>query len=435
MLGAEFSVILEKRGISFIGTDREVDIVDSSALVSFAESRGRAEPITWIVNCAAYTAVDKAEDDRDFCRRLNAEGPGNIARIAQGMGARFIHISTDYVFDGKGVWEGGSRRPYRETDETGPIGVYGLTKRDGERAVLENNPRSYIVRTAWLYGRHGGNFVHTMLRVMNERDEVRVVNDQCGSPTWARDLAETLAAVVGAEREGRHVPYGIYHYTDEGSITWFDFALEIYSQGRRLGLIKKDCVVRSCSSAEFPARVTRPAYSVLDKARIRSALGVDIPAWDESLIRYLRTMAKEEGLLNDRAKSDVRWKQRFENYSRSLAQLTGVVNRYHADFFTELERTACIKYYEMTFELAWKVMKDYLAESGIAGIVGSKDAIRQAFNHGIIDSGEIWMQMIESRNELVHCYDENTADAICAKIVNPYHTVLRCFAAKMEKMR
>jgi dTDP-4-dehydrorhamnose reductase len=287
MLGTELSLVLEKQGVPFAGTDREVDITDLSALASFAENQGRTEPIAWIINCAAYTAVDQAEDDRDFCRRLNTCGPSNIARTAQSIGARLIHISTDYVFDGRGIREAGSLRPYRENDETGPIGVYGLTKRDGERAVLENNPRSYIIRTAWLYGKYGGNFVHTMLRLMNERDEVKVVNDQRGSPTWARNLAETLVAIAAAEPEGRHVPYGIYHYTSEGNITWFDFALEIYGQGRRLGLIGSDCAVRPCASAEFPAKVTRPAYSVLDKGKIKTALGIEIPAWDKSLRIFL----------------------------------------------------------------------------------------------------------------------------------------------------
>jgi dTDP-4-dehydrorhamnose reductase len=276
-----------------VGTDREVDISGLQALASFAEAGERAEPVDWIINCAAYTAVDKAEDDGDFCRLINTEGPGNIARVAQKIGARLIHLSTDYVFDGKGIREAGGLRPYRETDAAGPIGVYGRAKRDGERAVLENNPRSYIIRTAWLYGRHGGNFVHTMLRLMNERDEVNVVNDQRGSPTWARNLAETLVAVVAAGRESRCVPYGIYHYTDEGSITWFDFAVKIYEQGRRRGLIGSDCAVRPCTSAEFPARVTRPAYSVLDKTLIRTTLGITIPAWDESLMRYLHLLAEE----------------------------------------------------------------------------------------------------------------------------------------------
>jgi dTDP-4-dehydrorhamnose reductase len=156
---------------------------------------------------------------------------------------------------------------------------------------MENNPRSYIIRTAWLYGQYGANFAATMLRLMNERDAVKVVCDQRGSPTWARDLSEAVAAIIAAGREDRRIPYGIYHYTDEGDITWFDFAREIYNQGRRFGLVKRDCAVTPCTSAEFPAKVTRPAYSVLDKTRIRSALGIDIQPWDMSLRNYLKIIA------------------------------------------------------------------------------------------------------------------------------------------------
>jgi dTDP-4-dehydrorhamnose reductase len=279
MLGTELSLLLEERGVPFAGTDREVDITSPGSLASFAGNRGREEAVTWIVNCAAYTAVDKAEDDRDLCRRLNAGGAANIARTARNIGARLIHLSTDYVFNGRGVSEGGSLRPYRETDGTGPACVYGLTKRDGELAVLENNPRSYIVRT--------------MLRLMNERGEVNVVDAQRGSPTWARGLAETLCAVIAAEAGGRRVPYGVYHYTDEGETTWHGFALEIYRLGRMLGLINKDCAVKPCASAEFPARAARPAYSVLDKAKIKAALGMKIPEWGESLARYLADLAED----------------------------------------------------------------------------------------------------------------------------------------------
>jgi dTDP-4-dehydrorhamnose reductase len=288
MLGTELSRLFEDRGVPFTGTDREVDITDLSALACFVEQEAAAgRSIGWIVNCAAYTAVDKAEDDRDFCRRLNTDGPGNIARIGQSIGARLIHLSTDYVFDGCGIEEAGSLRPYREDDPTGPIGIYGLTKRDGERAVLENNPRSCIVRTAWLYGKYGSNFVHTMLRLMNERDEVKVVNDQRGSPTRAKDLSETLAVLIVAEAEDRDVSCGVYHYTNEGNITWFDFAREIYRHGRRIGLIKSECAVKPCSSAEFPSKVRRPSYSVLDKSKIRAVLGFGIPMWDDSLREFL----------------------------------------------------------------------------------------------------------------------------------------------------
>jgi dTDP-4-dehydrorhamnose reductase len=279
MLGTELSLLLEKNGFRFIGTDKELDITDAAALEAFVKNKS---PFGWIINCAAYTAVDKAEDDAEACRRLNVTGPANIAASDQKTGARLIHISTDYVFNGNGT------QPYREDDPTDPIGIYGLTKRDGELAVLENNPQTYIIRTAWLYGIYGGNFVKTMLRLMNERGEVSVVNDQRGSPTWAYNLASVMVDFIRIIGSGKTVPFGIYHYTNEGNITWFDFAGEIYRQGRELGLVAKDCAIRPCASAEYPARVKRPAYSVLDKAKIKAALGIDIPAWAESLREYLR---------------------------------------------------------------------------------------------------------------------------------------------------
>jgi dTDP-4-dehydrorhamnose reductase len=279
MLGTELSQTLEQRGLAVIGTDRDVDITDPGALTAFAEAS--REPFTWIINCAAYTAVDKAEDDGAFCRALNADGPAHIAAAASRIGAKLLHISTEYVFNGQGT------RPYREDDPTDPIGVYGLTKRDGERAVLEGNEASYILRTAWLYGKHGNNFVATMLRLMAEREELRVVNDQRGSPTWAHDLSHTAADLILAADNGRKIPYGIYHYTNEGNITWYEFAREIYAQARKRGMLTKDCAVLPCTSAEFPAKVQRPAYSVLDKTKIKTALGSTIPQWDVSLRKYL----------------------------------------------------------------------------------------------------------------------------------------------------
>ncbi|GHV90882.1 NAD(P)-dependent oxidoreductase [Spirochaetia bacterium] len=283
MLGTELSRVLEQRGLAHTGTDREVDITDPAVLGAFTEQQAAAgQPFTWIINCAAYTAVDKAEDDAETCRRLNTDGPGNIAGTAKKIGAKILHFSTDYVFNGRG------NQPYKEDDETDPIGVYGLTKRDGERRVLAANEVSWIIRTAWLYGRHGNNFVHTMLRLMKERDSVSVVDDQRGSPTWAYDLADTVTLLIAAVDSGKPVPPGIYHYTNEGNITWFDFAQEIYAQGKKLGLLSKDCAVKPCTSAEFPAKVTRPVYSVLDKGRIKAALGLEIPEWDMSLGRYLK---------------------------------------------------------------------------------------------------------------------------------------------------
>jgi dTDP-4-dehydrorhamnose reductase len=234
-----------------------------------------------MVNCAAYTAVDRAEDEPELCRRLNVDGAAEAARLAERIGAGLTHISTDYVFDGNG------RRPYREDDETNPSGVYGKTKRDGELEVLRNCKNSYVMRTAWLYGKHGNNFVRTMLRLMDERESVRVVDDQRGSPTWAKDFAETIVAFIQAVEGGKELAPGVYHYTNEGNITWYEFAKAIYEEGRGLGLITKDCAVIPCATEEYPTKARRPAYSVLDKTKIKAALGMDAPDWKASLKKFL----------------------------------------------------------------------------------------------------------------------------------------------------
>lgn len=277
MLGTEISRMIEARGLSYVGTDREVDITNPASLMEFASAH---PSISWIINCAAYTAVDKAEDDTAICALLNTDGPAHIASMAKKIGAKLIHISTDYVFHGDG------NRPYREDDPTDPTGVYGLTKRDGESRALAENDATYIVRTAWLYGVHGNNFVFTMLRLMKERDTLSVVNDQRGTPTWAADLARTLLSFIDADGN-KNVPYGIYHYTNQGNITWYDFACEIYKKGRALGLLTKDCAINPCTSDQFPAKVRRPPYSVLDKSKIEKALSLEIPQWESSLENFL----------------------------------------------------------------------------------------------------------------------------------------------------
>jgi dTDP-4-dehydrorhamnose reductase len=281
MLGAELSLLLEQNNIPFIGTDREVDITDPAALMDFASPH----PINRIINCAAYTAVDKAEEDETACRLLNVTGAANIAAAAKTKGAALVHISTDYVFDGTG------NKPYTEEDATCPTGVYGSTKRDGEIAVIGNNPNSYIIRTAWLYGKHGNNFVHTMLRLMNEREEIKVVNDQYGSPTWAFDLSETVVTLIQQIESGKNIPFGIYHYTNEGTCTWFEFAGAVYAEGKSLNLLTKQCVVKPCTGNEYPAKVKRPAYSVLDKSKIKKTLGLEIPHWETSLKKHLKLTA------------------------------------------------------------------------------------------------------------------------------------------------
>ena len=277
MLGKELSIHFKNEGFLFTGTDREVDIIDYSALLSYSKNY----PVQWIINCAAYTAVDKAEDEEETCRLLNITGPYNIARLSKELNAKLIHISTDFVFNGKG------NKPYTEDDKTDPIGVYGLSKRDGEIMVLNENEKSFIIRTAWLYGKYGNNFVNTMLRLFNEKERISVVNDQKGSPTWANELAKVIVELMKFSDNGISVPYGIYNYTNEGEITWHDFAKEIYRQALNLRILEKECEIKPCASADFPSKATRPSYSVLDKAKIKKALGINIPEWEKSLNSFL----------------------------------------------------------------------------------------------------------------------------------------------------
>ncbi|MDR0723367.1 MAG: dTDP-4-dehydrorhamnose reductase [Treponema sp.] len=278
MLGTEVARLFEAQDMQYLGTDREVDITQGESLAAFAQAQG---PISWIVNCAAYTAVDRAEDEALICGRINRDGAAHIARTAAGIGAKLIHLSTDYVFNGKGS------RPYREDDEPCPLGVYGRTKQEGEAAILESHEAAYIIRTAWLYGAYGQNFVTTMLRLMEERDRLSVVHDQRGSPTWAYDLAHLILRLITTRAAGKMIPYGIYHFSNEGNISWFDFAVEIYREAQERGLLTHSCILNPCTSAEFPAKVTRPGYSVLDKSKIKAALGMDIPDWKSSLHSFL----------------------------------------------------------------------------------------------------------------------------------------------------
>ncbi len=276
MLGRELTETLAAAGWPCVGTDRECDIGDASALRAFASGRR----IGWIVNAAAYTAVDRAEDEPDQARRLNARGAANCAMIATACGARLIHLSTDYVFDGTG------RRPYAEDDPVCPIGVYAQTKADGERLVLEACPGAIILRTAWLYGRHGGNFVHTMLRLMRERERLQVVADQFGTPTRVTSLCAVILALITRFPDAS----GIYHVTDGGEASWHEFAAAIAEEGRRLGLIPGTCRVEPCATAAYPTRARRPAYSVLSKDKITALLGVTPMPWREGLVEYLEHM-------------------------------------------------------------------------------------------------------------------------------------------------
>ncbi|MDR1399442.1 MAG: dTDP-4-dehydrorhamnose reductase [Treponema sp.] len=304
MLGTELSLLFVERGLDFAVSDREIDITDPVVLENFANSKlAQGKRINWVVNCAGYTDVDRAEDDVETCRRLNVDGPGYIASLAYKLHARFIHVSTDYVF-GKyskvSAFGNGEKWPYLEADATNPLGVYATSKRDGEVRVMENTPGAYVMRTSWLYGKYGKNFVTTMLRLMRERDTISVVNDQRGTPTWTYDMADAIFKMIDSIEHPRwdalppiNVPFfGIYHYTNEGDTTWFDFACAIYEKGRKLGLLAKDCEVKPCSSAEYPSKVQRPDYSVLCKDRIRNEISMIIPAWEESLEQFLKELKR-----------------------------------------------------------------------------------------------------------------------------------------------
>jgi dTDP-4-dehydrorhamnose reductase len=279
MLGHELDALLRKNSLNYVTSGREVDIADPDALRAFATGK----PISWIINCSAYTAVDKAESEPEAAFRVNAAGPQNIAEISRDLGAKLVHISTDYVFDGT------KPGAYVETDIANPLGVYGKSKFQGEVNIAQTFDRYFIVRTAWLYGKHGNNFVHTMRRLFNERDEVRVVGDQWGSPTLAPDLAAAVLQIVRLDSDA----YGIYHFTNEGRITWHDFACEIYRLARARGLVR-EVAVRKISSSEYPVRTPRPANSYLSKQKISAAFGIEPRKWDVALDDYLADQPQDE---------------------------------------------------------------------------------------------------------------------------------------------
>jgi dTDP-4-dehydrorhamnose reductase len=275
MLGKELSGLFDARGIEYTGTDRECDITDRSALRGFAAGK----KIEWIVNCSAYTAVDKAEDEEQLAFSINAEGAGNIAAVASELGANMLHISTDYVFSGKGT------SPYMESEPVAPASAYGRTKLEGEKLVAGTCPRHIIIRTAWLYGAHGNNFVHTMLRLLAEKDSLTVVDDQRGTPTWSYDLSAAIAHIItsGSSR------YGIYHFSNAGEISWFDFACAIRDMALEKGILSKNTPILPVTSDKYPTKAVRPSYSVLDKTKIQRELGVAVPDWRESLDKFLES--------------------------------------------------------------------------------------------------------------------------------------------------
>lgn len=263
---------------SFVFTDlNELDITNPAAV----EAMLADEKPQWLINCAAYTAVDKAETEAETAWLINAVAPAILAEKSKAVGCHFVQISTDYVFDGK------SYLPYMEEDEVCPTSVYGRTKLEGELISLTNNPETLIIRTSWLYSSFGSNFVKSMIKLGKERDQLNVIFDQIGTPTYAGDLAMAILEIIRkTESKESEFIAGIYHYSNEGVCSWYDFAIAIHL------IYGINCYVNAIESKDYLSRVTRPPYSVLNKSKIKSIFGIEIPYWRKSLEKCISEIKK-----------------------------------------------------------------------------------------------------------------------------------------------
>lgn len=275
-LGSELRKLSDNYDCNFIFTDVDVlDITDMLSLENFVAN----QHFDVIINCAAYTQVDKAEDDAELADKINHLAVENLAKICKDNQQTLIHISTDYVFDGS------QNIPYTEKVQTEPLGIYGATKLAGEKAVTVSGCNYLIIRTSWLYSSFGNNFVKTMRRLTAERDSLNVVFDQVGTPTYAADLASAILEIISNEMyRGNN---GIYHFSNEGVCSWYDFAVEIAK------LSGNSCDIKPCHSDGFPSKVKRPNYSVLDKTKLKTTFGVDIPYWKDSLEKCIKILDSE----------------------------------------------------------------------------------------------------------------------------------------------
>lgn len=258
-----------EQNFKFFFTDADtLDITNIESLEQYVKDNN----INYIVNCAAYTAVDKAEDDKELCYKINRDAVVNIGSVANANNVKVIHISTDYVFDGTNT------RPYVETDPVNPQSVYGKSKQEGEAGLMKVCPTSIIIRTAWLYSAFGNNFVKTMLRFGKEKESLNVVADQTGTPTNAADLAKAIIKILDYSESKEFEP-GIYHFSDEGITTWYDFTRMIHKYA---GITT--CKVTPITTNQYPTKAVRPKYSALDKAKIKTTFNLTIPKWEDSLL-------------------------------------------------------------------------------------------------------------------------------------------------------
>ena len=283
MLGRQIAGELQKKGLAFSASDREVDIGDFHSLNVFSQGK----KISWIINCAAYTAVDQAEIESAAAFRINAAGVENLAKLAAGLDAKLVHFSTDYVFDGR------NHRPYGENDQPQPLSQYGQSKWQGEKLLLASWHAIFIFRISWLYGVFGNNFVSTMLKLFREKDKVRVVNDQFGSPTYAAALARNVVRLIGADCEH----YGLYHYCDNGVISWYDFAVQIMARALEYNLLEKNIPLLAIPTADFPTKAIRPAYTALDCSKVVRELNFKMRDWRSNLDDFFQEKLRLENML------------------------------------------------------------------------------------------------------------------------------------------
>ena len=265
-LGQCLKAVAEKRSISTIvfPVEQEANILDKDVLINLLK---REQP-AFVINCAAYTAVDKAEDEHEICKAINETGARNLAEACLQTGATLIHVSTDFVFEGNEV------KLLKEDDVAKPINVYGKTKLDGELAITSILPNHYIIRTSWLYSEYANNFVKTMLKLGADREELNIIADQVGTPTYAIDLANAIFDIIACGNEN----YGTYHYSNEGVTSWFDFAEAIFA------ISNIEVKVNPIPGSAYPTKAKRPSFSVMDKSKIKSTFNLNIPYWRDSLV-------------------------------------------------------------------------------------------------------------------------------------------------------
>ena len=269
-LGQCLKVVAERRGITEIvfPAEQDANILNESGLNDLLA----AEQPAFVINCAAYTAVDKAEDEVELAKAINETGAGYLASACLANGTALVHVSTDFVFEGNEV------KLLKEDDQAEPINVYGVTKLDGEKAVVSTLPAHFIIRTSWLYSEYANNFVKTMLKLGAERDELNIIADQVGTPTYAIDLANAIFDIINSSSAA----YGVYHYSNEGVTSWFDFAKAIFD------ISATTVKVNPIPGSAYPTKATRPAFSVMDKSKIKNTFNIEIPYWRDSLVECIK---------------------------------------------------------------------------------------------------------------------------------------------------